>query len=94
MPKYDVLRQHEGDKFYKAGDTREVASADVVHLVRSGVLALAAGEKADPAHEDKSEPKPANKADQSSAHKRDPLDHDGDGKKGGSLPKSERETKG
>jgi len=93
MPKYDVLRQHEGDKFYKPGDTRVAASADVFHLVRSGVLALASGEKADPAHENKSEPKPDNKADQDSANKLDPLDHDGDGKKGGSLPKSERGAK-
>lgn len=85
MPKYEVLRQHEGDKFYKPGDVRESASADVAHLVRSGVLRLADGEKADPVHENKAEQKPANKAD--------PLDHDGDGKKGGSVPKAQREPK-
>lgn len=77
MPKYDVLRQHEGDKFYRPGDTRDAASADVAHLVRGGVLRLASGEKADPAHENKAEPKPANKADAAP-----------DVKKGESLTKS------
>jgi len=32
-------------------------------------------------------------AEKAKASQRDPLDHDGDGKKGGSLPKSQREAK-
>lgn len=38
--KYDVLREHEGDRFYKRGDTRELTENDAQHLVSLGVLAL------------------------------------------------------
>ncbi|MBK3745925.1 hypothetical protein G3A39_43035, partial [Paraburkholderia aspalathi] len=36
--KFEVLREHIGDKFYKTGDVREVDQMSVVHLVRNGVL--------------------------------------------------------
>jgi hypothetical protein len=35
---YDVLVQHEGDRHYARGDTREALPADVKHLVDAGVL--------------------------------------------------------
>lgn len=37
--KYDVLREHEGDRFYRTGDTREMAEADAKQLLGLGVLA-------------------------------------------------------
>lgn len=36
--KYDVLREHIGDKFYKSGDVRDAEPMTVAHLVRNGVL--------------------------------------------------------
>ena len=54
--KFRVLRQHQGDKFYNAGDEREANEGDVAHLVKSGVL--------EPL-KSKAEPKPKNKAVQS-----------------------------
>ena len=72
MPKYDVLRQHLGDKMYMPGDTREAAQGDVQHLINNGVLAEA-----------KADRKPANKAEPAVANKADPLDHDANGRKGG-----------
>lgn len=48
--KFDVLRQHLGDRMYQPGEEREAAEADVVHLVRAGVLR-------------KAELKPRNKAE-------------------------------
>ncbi|WP_374832964.1 hypothetical protein [Paenochrobactrum pullorum] len=36
--KYEVLRRHQGDKFYEQGDEREASEVDVSHLVKSGVL--------------------------------------------------------
>jgi chromosome segregation ATPase len=35
---YDVLRGHEGDRFYKEGAERELTEADAAHLVKLGVL--------------------------------------------------------
>lgn len=35
---YDVLRGHEGDRFYKEGGERELTEADAAHLVKLGVL--------------------------------------------------------
>lgn len=49
--KYDVKRQHLGDRMYSAGDTRDANPKDVTHLVASGVLV-----------EQKAAPKPKNKA--------------------------------
>lgn len=53
--KYKVLRPHQGDKWYDAGDPREARETDVQHLVDRGVL-----EKVKP--EAKAEPAPVNKA--------------------------------
>lgn len=58
MATYRVLRQHEGDRLYLEGETREVDAAEVAHLERLGVL-----EKMEDAPSDKSEPAPANKAE-------------------------------
>ncbi|WP_044026783.1 MULTISPECIES: hypothetical protein [Roseobacteraceae] len=38
MEKYEVMRRHQGDKFYEEGDTREAKPSDVAHLVVNGVL--------------------------------------------------------
>ena len=51
MAKFQVLRQHTGDKDYFAGDVREADLATVAHLVASGVLAEV---KAEPAIKNKS----------------------------------------
>lgn len=37
--KYDVLREHEGDRSYSEGDLREADSTEVKHLVDLGLLA-------------------------------------------------------
>ncbi|WP_203595689.1 hypothetical protein [Salipiger sp. PrR003] len=47
--KFKVLRPHQGDVWYAAGDEREAREAEVQHLVDRGVLA-------------KVEPEPKNKA--------------------------------
>ena len=36
---YDVMREHEGDRFYKTGDTRDLTPTDAVVLLGLGVLA-------------------------------------------------------
>lgn len=36
--KYDVLREHEGDRFYRSGETRELKKVDAKHLLDLGVL--------------------------------------------------------
>ena len=51
MTKFQVVRQHLGDKMYMPGDEREASEADVRHLIDNGVLKR------------KAEPKPANKAE-------------------------------
>jgi hypothetical protein len=38
MARYNVLRQHYGDRDYIPGDTREADPAQVAHLVAAGVL--------------------------------------------------------
>lgn len=38
MVKYDVLREHEGDRFYRSGETRELKKVDAKHLIELGVL--------------------------------------------------------
>lgn len=48
--KYDVKRQHFGDRLYIEGDEREADPRDVAHLLQNGVLA------------EKAAPKPKNKA--------------------------------
>lgn len=61
MAKYNVLRQHYGDKPYAEGDTREADERDVAHLVANGVLALAKTKAEAPAR-NKAEPAVQNKA--------------------------------
>lgn len=70
--KFNVIRQHLGDKMYMPGDEREASQSDVQHLVSNGVL-----------EEAKAERKPANKAEPAVQNKADPLDHDRNGRKGG-----------
>lgn len=60
MATYDVLRTHQGDKPYKAGDTREANPRDVAHLVARGVLIE---KKAARKAKNKAEPAVSNKAD-------------------------------
>ncbi|WP_336800808.1 hypothetical protein [Kaistia sp. MMO-174] len=31
--KFEVIREHIGDRLYKPGDTRDAARADVAHLI-------------------------------------------------------------
>ena len=57
MAKYQVLRQHYGDKLYLSGDVREAEDRDVAHLVKQGVL------KAEAPVKNKAEATVKNKAD-------------------------------
>jgi hypothetical protein len=61
-----------------AGDEFEITSAVRAKEFEDRGLAKPIGEKAEPAPDNKMEEPPANKAD--------PLDHDGDGRKGGAKP--------
>ena len=70
--KFNVIRQHLGDKMYMPGDEREATQAEVRHLVANGVL-----------EEVKAERKLPNKAEPVVKNKADPLDHDNNGRKGG-----------
>lgn len=45
MVKYDVQREHYGDKYYVTGDTREANPAEVKHLVDKGILVESAKEE-------------------------------------------------
>lgn len=38
MAEFKVLRRHDGDKEYHAGDTRTADAGTVAHLVKLGVL--------------------------------------------------------
>lgn len=49
---YDVLREHDGDRFYRTGESRVLDEGAATELVRLGVLAEAKAEGA-----------PANKAE-------------------------------
>lgn len=60
--KYDVLREHFGDRFYRRGEQREAQASSVTHLVRAGVLAEAEDRKAAEKPSGKAAPKPQNKA--------------------------------
>lgn len=55
--KFNVIRQHFGDKMYMPGDEREASESDVAHLVKAGVL-----EKAESAPKNKAERAPKNKS--------------------------------
>jgi len=56
--KFEVLRQHLGDKQYMPGDERDANEGDVAHLVKAGVLKR----KAEAAPKNKAEPAPKNKS--------------------------------
>lgn len=58
---FRVVRQHQGDRFYKEGETREGTKADFAHLIPRVLQPIEA--KADTAEENKAEPPVANKAD-------------------------------
>lgn len=62
--KYQVLRQHFGDKQYMAGDEREVKNkSDADHLIKMGLIAETKEEKAAPKAKNKMAKKPQNKAE-------------------------------
>lgn len=50
---YTVERQHFGDRLYMPGDKRTASPADVLHLVRLGVLIEVKAEVAPEVKEDK-----------------------------------------
>lgn len=62
--KYQVLRQHFGDKQYMAGDAREVKNkSDAEQLIKMGLIAETKEEKAAPKAQNKMAKKPQNKAE-------------------------------
>lgn len=61
MAKFKVLRQHQGDKPYAEGDTRDADERDVAHLVANGVLEPVKAKSEAPA-KNKAEPAVQNKA--------------------------------
>lgn len=60
--KFEVIRQHLGDRLYMPGQEREAIQGDVAHLVANGVLKPVHA-KADPKVANKAEPKVQNKAE-------------------------------
>lgn len=92
--KVRTLRQHDGSEGQKwEGDEYERTVADARLLEASGVVKIIGklpSAKAEATSETKVEPAPQNKAEPAPDNKADPLDHDLDGKKGGSLPKASR----
>jgi len=96
MVSVKVKRAFYGDeRGVKAGDVIDVADLRAKELEKRGLVEiLGRAEKVEApetkqaqAPDNKQAPAPATKAE------RDPLDHDGDGRKGGSLPKPERAKK-
>ncbi|KTQ96796.1 hypothetical protein NS226_06665 [Aureimonas ureilytica] len=70
MARFQVLRQHDGDKQYYEGDVRTLSKADAANLVRLGVLEelndddeLASEPEPKPAETEKAAPKLKNKAE-------------------------------
>lgn len=62
--KYQVLRQHFGDKQYMAGDEREVKNkSDADQLIKMGLIVETKEEKAAPKAQNKMAKKPQNKAE-------------------------------
>jgi hypothetical protein len=65
LTRYAVLREHDGDRFYREGETRDARPADVAHLVGRVLeeIGPAPAEKAEPIAQNKAEgAAPANKA--------------------------------
>lgn len=63
--KFEVRRQHLGDKMYMPGDIREIGEAEVKHLVDRGVLVKAGAV-------------PRNKAERAAAHNKSGKPKDSD----------------
>lgn len=61
--KFEVIRQHYGDKLYMPGDMRDATENDVKHLVSSGVLKPARERKAEAEPRNKMDTEPKNKAE-------------------------------
>ncbi|MEF2551995.1 hypothetical protein VQ042_11590 [Aurantimonas sp. A2-1-M11] len=59
--KYEVIRQHLGDRMYMPGEEREISEGDAAALVRNGVL-KEPSKKAEPKAANKAERAPKNKA--------------------------------
>jgi hypothetical protein len=57
---YRVLRDHDGDRFYREGDTRTAVAGEVAHLLPNTLELI--GPAADEEPEVKAEPEPDNKA--------------------------------
>ena len=56
---FDVMREHEGDRFYRRGETRDLDAGEAKHLEDLGVLVE---KKAEKSAANKAEtPVPANK---------------------------------
>lgn len=65
LTRYHVVREHEGDRFYAAGETRDGLASELGHLVPRVLepLGPVPAQKAEPAPENKAEDAaPANKA--------------------------------
>lgn len=62
IKKFSVAREHNGDKYYREHDTREMEAVDATTLVGLGVLLDDGGAKAEAAHKNKMERPPLNKA--------------------------------
>lgn len=60
--KFNVIREHIGDRPYKPGDTREAARADVEHLIGKVLEDPAPKRKATKPVVNKAEPPLSNKA--------------------------------
>ncbi|RVT80214.1 hypothetical protein EM858_04255 [Agrobacterium sp. CNPSo 2736] len=59
---YDVMREHEGDRFYRSGETRDLNEVEAKHLVELGVLVERSTAKAETKVKNKAEQVPSNKA--------------------------------
>lgn len=75
MAKFKVIREHQGDRFYKQGEIREGSEADFKHLIPHVLQPDEGKEKAEAAPKNKAEDAaPANKA--SRGRKADPKQAD------------------
>lgn len=60
LQNFRVLREHDGDRFYKQGEIREAKAGEVAHLVGKVLEPLADEPESEAA---KAEPAPQNKAE-------------------------------
>ena len=63
LTRYRVLRDHDGDRSYTEGETRDAMSGDVAHLVGRVLEEIGPAPETEPASDAKSEPAPMNKAE-------------------------------